>query len=129
MREALALFVSFFVLLQAIPVALANPSVHDEGPAATEPVVVKSQYSASGAKLNDLWLANPRATGIPVPYDDVLLIINDASQISKDIGAYFLANRPIPAANVCPSTRFANKNINHTLTMCVRTWTRWKPNG
>ena len=112
MRATLSLLVTVIMLLQAIPVAIALIPATGTNDAPVEIQIDSSEYSASGAKLNDLWLQSPRATGIPLSYDDVMLVINDASQMSKDIGAYFLAHRPIPQANICNFTTSTSEHIN-----------------
>lgn len=46
-----------------------------------------------------------------VNYDDVLLIVNDASDISKQIGTYFARMRGIPDDNICNVTTTTSEEI------------------
>jgi len=115
MRKALALFIICISILQCVPFssAITETSSKASNVASEKTLAVDpSDLSPSGAKLNDLWLKSPRTTGVPLSYDDVMLVINDASQLSKDIGAYFLAHRPIPQANICNFTTSTSEHIN-----------------
>lgn len=51
-----------------------------------------------------LCAALPLAAQAPVDYDDVAVIINQNSTVSKEIGAYFAEKRKIPAKNLIPIT-------------------------
>jgi uncharacterized protein (TIGR03790 family) len=115
MRRALVLFIICISILQCVPFSMAitgASSKAEDVSSERTPAVDPSDLSPSGALLNDLWLNSPRATGVPLSYDDVMLVINDASQLSKDIGAYFLAHRPIPQANICNFTASTSEHIN-----------------
>jgi uncharacterized protein (TIGR03790 family) len=115
MRRALALFIICISILQCVPFSTALTETSSKASnvaSGNTPAVDPSDLSPSGALLNDMWLKSPRTTGVPLSYDDVMLVINDASQLSKDIGNYFLAHRPIPQANICNFTTSTSEHIN-----------------
>jgi len=56
-----------------------------------------------------------RDTKIPLDYDDVLLVVNDNSQMSKDIADYFVARRPIPQNNICNITTSTTETVSRTI--------------
>jgi len=114
MRGTLSLILVSIMLLQCVPLSATTAQQAQTPTIQPTPVVDPADFSPSGAKLNSLWLAGPRSTGVPLSYDDVMLVINDASQLSKDIGSYFLAHRPIPQANVCNFTMSTNEDIDRT---------------
>lgn len=112
MRGTLSLILVSIMLLQCVPLSATAAQQAPSPTNAPDPAVDPSDFSPGGAKLNTLWLKGPRTTGVPLSYDDVMLVINDASQLSKDIGNYFLAHRPIPQANVCNFTTSTSEHIN-----------------
>jgi uncharacterized protein (TIGR03790 family) len=77
--------------------------------------------------------SHSQARGMPTPldglglynglidYSDVLLIVNDDSQISKDIGDYFVEKRNIPKINICNVSISTSETITGTIFADLRT--------
>ena len=51
----------------------------------------------------------------PAPAATVLVVVNDASALSRDIGAYYVSRRGIPAANVCRIRTSREETIDRTV--------------
>ena len=111
-QRTLALILVSILLLQCAPLSSTIGEGTHEVTNKPIPMDDRSDLSPTGEKLNTLWLQGPRKTGVPLSYDDVMLVINDASQLSKDIGNYFLARRPIPQNNICNFTTSTSEHIN-----------------
>lgn len=84
-----------------------DPFLHASGPLNQKPSVVT---------FDSLGLYN----GL-INYSDVLLIVNDNSAISKDIGSYFAQQRGLPPVNICNVTTPTTETISRTDFNSLRT--------